>query len=873
MKLLKKIEGLVGLGGDRAAAPPRYLSVSDGLIVTETHAEAWYVLESSNTDLMTEAARDAELDHASSALARTLAGQECHLKVLWSPLEAEDYRDEMAGGVFSAGEWERWADLRVARLQQMGLPTRTLLLGVRLTDRAGAAQSSSRRTVQDAFGITRSGLPARELARLDALMRRLGRRLEASPWAAKPATVDTLAWMIARETHRTTPLPTATRSSITGAQLVSLTYGRVLPYPDHLRLTDERGDVAAWVSVLTMPNFPAEMVSPGNGEWLRTLSEVNYVPELTEDQLDEVEQFGGIEPGELIVPVSPEASVRFTVHHKRDALKLVEQARILAKEQRVSAAKHSAEDPGLDIEETEAAMGGLIRDMRRDDVTLLEDHPRLIVTSTSSLADLRARVDAVITHYGGLGIDVIVGGEEQRELYLETLPGDRIRVPDLAHQRDVTALAGSWFWGGAKLGDDHGPIIGYLTGTTQAAFRYDATAGSDRGDATTTAFIGRSGRGKSTAMMLAIMDAAFRGAFNLVLDFKGDLAGLVTAAQDFGLNAHLVEINSRFAGVLDLFRLLEREGEKADQAQIEVPAQLSIAAPPHLRARGAETPIQRAVNAVIEQNERPATWQVIEYLRGMDDPLARETGDALHELAQTPLGSPFMGRPSGEAVPLRPEPGVWVVQMPGLSLPAAEVAREDWNPLHRMSVALMHSMLAYGVTTAGRRDLRGLRKAVCVPEVHVLTATREGAAFLSYIARVGRALGCALLLDTQDPESLIKLVGVTEQLATVFGFQLTVREQQDALAELLGLPKDNHTRAFIQSIGLNPDGTIRHGHCIARDHHFHAATVQFDVPSAELLELLDTSPKAANEEPDGDDEFDDDQDADDTGVQMEKVTL
>src|SRR5690606_31153459 len=105
-------------------------------------------------------------------------------------------------------------------------------------------------------------------------------------------------------------------------------------------------------------------------------------------------------------------------------------------------------------------------------------------------------------------------------------PGDQLRVPDLGHVRDVTALSGSWWWGGAKVGDDRGPIVGYLTGSTPGVFRNDVTAGSDRGDATTTAFVGRSGRGKTTAMMLSLLDAGFRGSYALALDFKGDLGGL-----------------------------------------------------------------------------------------------------------------------------------------------------------------------------------------------------------------------------------------------------------------------------------------------------------------------------------------------------------
>ncbi|GLV88002.1 hypothetical protein Slala03_76910 [Streptomyces lavendulae subsp. lavendulae] len=834
MKILQRVGNFLGVGGDRSADAAHYIALADGLVVTESHGEAWFTLDSSNTDLMSEAARDAELDEAVAALSKLLAGSEVHLKILWSPLSAADYMDE-AQSLFTAGRWQEWAQTRVDRLDEIALPDRHLLMGVRITERSGQA-AAGRRGIADGLGVGSSGLSSRELARLDASMRRLGRLLEATPWRAQPAPVEMLAWMIAREQHRTTPLPSPNKGLITGAKLAALTRGRVLPYPDHLRVTDAHGQTAAWTAILTMSGFPEHMESPGAGEWLRTLSEITYVPDIDDDDLTY-----DIDPASLILPVSPEASVRFKVMGKRDAMTKADQARRLAKEQRRSAAQHSAEDPGRAVEETEGVMADLLRDMGRKDVTLVEDHPRLIVTSTTGLEDLRARIDAVRAHFGGLGIEVGVGEEEQRELWLEAQVGDRLRVPDMGHTRDVTALAGSWWWGGAKVGDDSGPIVGYLTGSTPGVFRNDVTSGSERGDATTTAYIGRSGRGKTTAMMLSMLDAAFRGAFVLALDFKGDLGGVVSAGRRFGLNSHLIETGAAFAGVADLFRLLDKEG--SERAQIEVPAQLGIAMPPHLRARGAETPVQHAVNAVISQGE-PATWKVIDYLRRSDDPLARETGEALYELGQTAIGGPFMGRPRDGAAPLVPEPGIWVVQIPGLSLPGATDSREDWNVLQRMSVALMHSMLAYGITTAGRKDLRTLRKVVAVPEVHVLTATREGSSFLEYIARVGRALSTSLLLDTQDPESLAKLVGVIEQLTTLVGFQLTNRVQQDALAELLGLPVGHHTRTLIQSIGMGGDGEIRHGHSIVRDRRFNAASVQWDIPTEELLRLLDTTPRA-----------------------------
>ncbi|MFJ2438824.1 ATP-binding protein [Streptomyces anulatus] len=828
MKTVQRISTLLGLGGERGGQPPQYAALADGLILTDTHAEAWLTLSSANTDLMSVQDRDAQIDQADQALGRVLAGHDCHLRVLWSPLRADDYLHE-AATLFSAGDWEEWAQMRVRRLEQIGMDTRHLLLGVRLTDRTGQARQTAARAVREALGTGTPPVSKRELATLSGQMRSLVRRLEVSPWRAEPAPVETLAWLIAREQHRTAPLPAPRDGAITGAQIATLTRGRIAPYPDHLRIVGADGTTAAWSAILTMPSFPPALDTPGGGEWLRSLSEITYVPPVEDD-----------DDAGRPVPVSPEASMRFRVLPKRESLSKVDKARKSAKEQRRSAAGQSAGEPGRDIEATEAEMAELKMAISRDGVDLVDDHPRIVVTSTASLEDLRARVDAVVAHYAGSDIEVVTGEDEQRELWCEMQPGDRVRVPDVGHTRDVTALSASWFWGGARVGDTDGPIVGYLTGSTPGVVRLDVTAGSDAGDATTTAFLGRSGRGKSTAVAMCCLDAAFRGAFSLILDFKGDLGGVVTAAQAYGLPARLVQTTSQFAGSADLFTLLE--GHEA--AQVEVPAQLTIAAPPHLRARGAETPITRAVNAVIKGGS-PATWRVVEYLRAMDDALGRETGEALYELAQTGLGAPFMGRPADGAPLLSPEPGVWVVQMPGLSLPDAATHMDQWNPLQRLSVALMHSMLAYGVTTAGRRDLRGMRKVLAVPEVHVLTATRQGAAFLSYIARVGRALGTALVLDSQDAVALSQIVGVVEQLRAVVGFQLTTEAEQDALCGLLGLPANGHTRAMIQAIGRLPSGAVRHGHSIIRDAMWDAATVQWDIPSAELLAMLDTSPKAA----------------------------
>ncbi|MFJ1742488.1 ATP-binding protein [Streptomyces microflavus] len=817
-KNVSRLGRMVGLGAERFMPAPQLVALADGLVVTTTNAEAWFVLSSANTDLMPEEAQDLEQDAGARALAKVLPGYDVHLKILWSQLDGQAYRSE-ARKMFSAGDVEAYADMWAARLDQLELPQRHLLLGVKIAERSSAAGASAKNTAGNALGLHTTALAESELAELDAAVRRLERRLEPTPWRARIAPVELLAWAVSRESYRPQPAP-PNLPVITGASLVRLSQSRAIPHHDHVEMLDARGETAAWVSVLAMPTFPEQLYTPGEQQWLRCLSQIRYTHSSGED-----------------TPVCPEASVRFAVWRKGDAIKEVDRVRRSAKEQRRSAAEGSAGETLAETTETEYVTEGLRQRMSRDAMTLLRDHPRLVVASTESLEDLRARCDAVVSHYAGLSIDVRVASDEQREMWLESQVGDILRVADLGHTRETDALAASMWWGGSEAGDDVGPIAGLLTGTTSGVVRFDIAAGSALGDATTTAFLGRSGRGKTTAMMRAVLDAAMRGAYSLMLGFKGDEAALVRAGQYLGLPSHHVTCGQDTPGVADLFRMLPR-----GEAALQVVSQMLIMLPEHMRNQGAETHLLRACNEVAE-HDSPASWRVVERLKADENELAKDVGQALFEIGRTQMGAPILGRPQEGASPLRAEPGLWLVQVPGLTLPNADTRPADMTMNERVSLALMRGLIAYALNTAARADLRNLPKVIAIPEVHVLTGTDDGKRFLELVARMGRALGTNLGVDSQDPHSLLGLVGLLEAITTVFGFEQSTPQQQDALSELLGLPVGPASRALLHGIGKSGHGKVRHGHCVIRDRSDRVATMLWDIPSAELLQALSTNPK------------------------------
>ncbi|MFI6833539.1 ATP-binding protein [Kribbella sp. NPDC050241] len=820
MKIADKLLNLVGVGRERGLPPPRLVAIADGLLVTERSAEAWFLISVANTDLATEAEQDAALDAAVSAAATILGDRLSHLKVVWGRSTGQDYIDSMAGH-YRLGDHEAWAQTRADRIDEMRMPERYVALGVHLSDRDPRATAQVRGSISDALGTTSWRVSARELAHLDDRVRKLARQLGSTVWRAHTAPAEVISWLVSREMHRGA-VAAPRRGLITGAALARLTSGRVVPYTDHLRIYDTRGQIAAYTTVLAMTDFPEELETPGAGEWLRTLSEIKAI----DDDGDEID-------------VTVEASVRFRVLTKKTARSLVDETRKSAKEQRRSAAKGTAEETADEIVETERIMREVKRDINRSGLTLVEDHPRLLV-SADTREDLEAYVDAVIAHYADRGITVAPGADEQRDLWLESLPGDQLRVPDLGHVRESTAFFGSWFWGGASIGDATGPAIGYLTGSTPGLVRFDAAAGSALGDATTTLFLGRSGRGKTTAAMMGGLDSAFAGAWVPLLDLKGDAAGVSAVAAEYGVPTAVIEITAQFSGAADLLRVLP-----VDDALLQAPSQLMLLLPPHLRG-AAEAPVVAATRAEI-QSPDPSSWGVIQRLCNSESETTRTVGFALRDLVETGLGSVVAGPPSGLSS-LTTNPGLWVVQMPGLTLPSPESAPESWSPIERVGMACLRGCLAWMVRTTGRREFRGRSKVVIVPEVHLLTKTPDGASFLDYIARVGRALGASLVLDTQDPASILKLPGLVEQITTLFAFSLRSREQVDSLLELLGRPQTPPYQTLVRGINTAANGkSIRHGHCIMRDRWDEVATVQIDIPSERVAALLRTTPESEHD--------------------------
>ncbi|MDY6213504.1 MAG: ATP-binding protein [Schaalia hyovaginalis] len=819
--MFEKIRRIVGVTSGMSKPLPSYRVIADGLVVTDSRATAWLSLSTSSNEMASEAALDAELLKVIASARRTLANRDCQLKIVWGKIDAGEYFE--SADAFTIPEAMGWAQARADSIDSWEQPERHVFLGIEIEDRSDARIIRAINNAVDWGRGDRHSIPVKELRFLDERMRALAGSLAGGVWKARPTPVETLSWLIARDSFRTSG-SAPVEGMIHGASLARLSRGRAVPLRDHIRFYDEAGQEVAYTTVLAITQFPEDIdTAPGgNGQWLLALSQIVKPP-----------RYGSA----FEESVWPEASVRFRFRSQASAIKTVDKVRQSAKEQRLEASRSATGEPDQTISDSEIEMIELKRDLQRGKVGLVEAWPILTV-SEDSLDDLHSSVDAVIEAYAERGITVEVCSDTQAEAWASTLIGDEVRLDAYNHIMDAPAFFGSGFWGGSLVGDEDGPAIGHTTGATPSIVRHHATEAALRGDTTTVAVLGRSGRGKTTLVQLLSLDAGAEGAWVPVLDLKGDLnnssGGIVAAARNHGIPADRVEMSAEHAGACDLLAVMDPE-----DALIHAHSQLMLLISDSLRM-AAHPVLMEQISTLIESGKPRSSARLIDQLAASGDEVAQRVARELRTFQGSAVGRMIVGEPTG--VTLSATPGIHLLQFPKLDLPDAKTSPSDWTVPERVSAAVIRGALAWITNVSRRPALRGMRKLVAVPEAHMLTATREGAAFLSLTARLARALGLTLVIDSQDPASISSHDGIMEQISTAYAFSQSTATQQDAVAKILGVEPSDRMRQEIEQVSVDPlSGDVWHGHCLMR-HRGRLAAVQVAVPNNQVLAALDTSP-------------------------------
>ena len=429
-------------------------------------------------------------------------------------------------------------------------------------------------------------------------------------------------------------------------------------------------------------------------------------------------------------------------------------------------------------------------------------------------------------------------------MWKELLPGDRVRVPEFGHDQPLRTLAGSWFHGGSPFGDPDGPYMGANLGSSAdpVQLHIASRTDTDRTMPTTLVFTGRSGGGKSTAVCLTLLGLLAEGAWALLVDNKGDLAGIVdTARRVLGVTVQEIDVlDPACAGTMDPMRF----APTADEART-LTLDVLLGALSADDRRRSETVLEAAIDQVLthpqQQWSSPAVIAALQDLPA-DDPdavVAHAVAVTLRVRAKTPQLRAVLGDLHAKARPLMTGRGLIYLRLDGLDLPRHTPDPAQWSVAQRCSMATMRIAFSYAMLQS--RRARAMVKVVALTELHLLTAYPEGRAFVDWLARVGRALKTYLLLDSQSARDLADMIALLEQILMAFCFQATGATEQDAQAVLLGRPDPGpRLRAAMADLHV--------GQCVARDRHRRLTVMEFDRLTQRIADTLSTD--AADDTPD-----------------------
>lgn len=808
-------------------------AIATGITVHRDQVWAWVTIPTRSTDEEnTDTIHRLTIDGASELRRLIPADTQFQFKIQWGRWSAEEYRRaevERLGGEDRLTPGQRaYVELGAARIEQNAYPRRQVLLGIALKVAKGTELPAALRKSTRSAGGEGAELEDAQLAlhRAYDSARAWHARMATTTFAAHASTVTELAWALRRDIRRTGGwLPTGPLAQ--AGSVARLAGGaHADPGPRHMTIATDDGPTLVRCLVPSVDGFPsADLELPG-GEWLRELTLV--------DDIDDTSP---------AVPV--EVSIRGRSLAPTAAAKLLTEALSLTKEQGREASQGTAEEPPEEILEARAVLAERLKEVRQGTVGMVADNVTWILEAPTE--DRLDRItSALIDRYGSHGITLWAPENVQHVLYKETVLGDRLRFRDCEQIRPWTTLVGGWFHGGSEVGDGVGPLLGGVIGSTPAPFRTRLTDAQLQNEPVTSVFAGRSRAGKSTAVMLSLAAEVIYGAHGILTDYKGDLYGIVPMLRAFGVEVTEVSTIDQASGSMDFFRFVTSPVEAASRAGDYLGQMLGLSGDRD-GDRRVKSYIRRAAQGVAARKDpaERSTHAIITALAGgtvtnetadgpvtVPDTFAREIGRDLLDLAADPLALPVAGAPDPSLRPLPAGPGLVYMRFNDLRMPSREKPRSAWSDGERLSVGLMQAGFAYAVYMAGR--VKGIPKIVALTELHLISGYDFGKELIGWLARMGAALDCNLLLDTQAVAELAAVEGLLDQVSATYCFKVATDDEADAQAKLLGLAPEPLIRA--RQRAWHP------GQCEARDRHGRIAPVAWDYLSAEIATWLNTTP-------------------------------
>ncbi|HEX4621363.1 MAG TPA: hypothetical protein VH208_07335, partial [Myxococcaceae bacterium] len=191
-----------------------------------------------------------------------------------------------------------------------------------------------------------------------------------------------------------------------------------------------------------------------------------------------------------LLEVPPEASFRFRVLTPDQAAKDVHGSIKAARDMMEHTAELGIADP-RDVQETLLEATDLEHDIRRNRLPLVHATMRLIVSGPDE-ETLGRRVAEAISLFRDMGYTATRSAGDQWALFLESVPGDRMRGRYL-QKIETTTLAGTMPCASGELGDGEGPYIGITTGPSRQPVLFSPMRAAREDSPTGVAYVGSPG--------------------------------------------------------------------------------------------------------------------------------------------------------------------------------------------------------------------------------------------------------------------------------------------------------------------------------------------------------------------------------------------
>ncbi len=789
----------------------------DRILLTETHAWAYYRLPTESYEFITPQERETLATNITVALAAIrMPDAEVHLRIAHRSYPAAEWAAGLDATSDDGPGWRDYLDEMYRHVWAKDFWTKEVYLGVRLGQRGMRAQLSGGafaqfinlyRAGEQAMGIDDEAVPSSEIARWTDQAERLGRALSASALAARHASSDEIAWLFRHTLMGSLgdPRPSAVRRRTWGAgEIEALLEGQVHNGRTVLRLEHPEGE--SFAAFLSFSRFPDVMSFPDGEPWLHFADSLPFPVEVSSRM-------------RLIPPAKASKDVGRRLAHARDMDAHIREA---------------GADAPLALAEQIVAARMLEHGITKERLPFVYGWHRLIVTGPTRELCVR-RVEAVGEHYRDMGIDVVNSTGDQFSLLCESLPGDRVRLGSYVQRQPLYTIAGGVPTATVDLGDRVnnpggwvGPYIGETLGRARSIVHFDPLLAAALNRPTAIAITGEPGGGKTTLALLLIMQLALRGVTNAVIDPKGDAEPLVELLKERGRKARVLPLGAAAPGLLDPFSF----GDDLAQKRTMATETLRLLLPRMSEER--ESAMIQAV-ASVAGRERPSLGKVIRHLEESADPASKNLGAVLRSMSEMRLARLCFAPSGGQQI----DAAGWttVFTLAGLTLPDVAISRDDFSYEQRLSVALL-----YLVSQFARRLLNGmdrrLPKAIFLDEAWAITSTPEGAKLVPEVSRMGRSRNTALILVSQNAGDLLS-EQVTNCISGVFAFRSSERVEVANVMALLGVEASDEHKAVLRGLG--------NGECIFRDLEGRAGRIGVDLISDELRQWLDTNPTRARQ--------------------------